>query len=89
MHNSNKQTIQEGQRYTKVNSDVRYVYYLDCDDSISKVCVHPNNKSTHINYMKLFACQIYINKAIKLINSLGMHAKTSLPSQNSPEKASV
>lgn len=39
--------------------------------------------------MKLFVCQIYINKAITLVNSLGMHAKTSLPSQNSPEKASV
>ena len=56
------------------------VLYLDFGGGISKVCIHSNNKSTHINYMKLFVCQIYINKAIKLINSLGMHAKTSVPS---------
>lgn len=32
--------------------------------------VYIQTTKVHIDYMKLFVCQIYINKAIKLVNSL-------------------
>ena len=59
-HNSNKQKKKERDRDTQKLTlvDVIYVYYFDFGDGISKVCIHPNNKSMHINYMKLFVCQI-------------------------------
>lgn len=39
--------------------------------------------------MPLFLHQLYLNKAVKIINYLRMHGTKPMPSNNSPDKACV
>lgn len=42
-----------------------YVHYLDCGDGLMGVYICPNHQIPYIKYVYFFACQLYLNEAVK------------------------